>query len=70
MKTNTKHHGADSLANLASPETLLTRREVASRFRVSVQTIARWERNGLIRGRRINQRVVRYRASDVEKLVA
>ena len=48
---------------------LLSRKEVAHQARVCPHTIARWERAGLLVGIRINQRVVRYRAADVAKLL-
>jgi DNA-binding transcriptional MerR regulator len=48
---------------------LLTRREVADIFRVTTHTIRMWELRDLIPTIRQNARVIRYRRSDVEKLI-
>lgn len=51
------------------PEELLTRRQVARRCQTCTHTIMRWERRGLIKSIRINARVLRYRRSEVERLL-
>lgn len=47
---------------------LCTRREVADLYKVSVMTVMRWERAGLLRPIRI-KRSIRYLQSDVLKLM-
>jgi prophage regulatory protein len=50
---------------------LLTIKQVASRFEVTVRTIWRWEANGQIpRGVRLTRGTVRWREQDIEKHVA
>jgi hypothetical protein len=47
---------------------LLTRRELANRWKVSVETLKRRERARILRPIRLDGRVVRYRMSDVVKI--
>jgi len=47
---------------------LLTTDEVAARFRVTRQTVARWAGEGLLDPVRM-KRTVRYRLSDIEALL-
>ena len=51
------------------PEEFLTRKQVAERFQTCCHTIMRWERRGLLTARRINQRVLRYPKSEIERLL-
>lgn len=51
------------------PEVLLSRRDVAARLTVSVETVKRREREGLLPAVRFNSRLIRYRLKDVEKLI-
>lgn len=55
------------MSNLESPQ-LLKRTEVATRLRVSVRTLERWEDDGVLVPIRIG-RNVRYRAADVDAFV-
>jgi predicted site-specific integrase-resolvase len=43
---------------------------VAAHFRVSVEAVRRWARDGRIPSFRANQRIVRFRLSDVERALA
>lgn len=45
---------------------LLSRRDLAKRHSVSVETIKRRERAGLLKPLRFNSRLIRYRLADVE----
>ena len=54
---------------LAKPETLLSRADVASLLGVTKHTIRMYERRGLIRALRINQRTVRYERTAVQALL-
>lgn len=49
--------------------TLLTRMELAERFRVTVRTLERWAADGTLVPVRIG-RSVRYRAADVDSFIA
>ena len=49
----------------AESERLLSRRQVAARHGVSVETIKRLEKKGLLQAIRFNQRLIRYRLSDL-----
>lgn len=49
-------------------ETLVTRKWSAHRLQVSIETLKRWERRGLLQGRTVGPKLVRYVASDVEAL--
>jgi hypothetical protein len=49
----------------ADEEVLLSRRQVANRWSVCTETVKRKERAGLLSPVRFNQRLTRYRLSDV-----
>lgn len=49
---------------------LLSRRDVGRMCGVHPGSVARWERQGLLTGVKLNARVTRYRADDVARLVA
>lgn len=53
----------------AEPETLLSRADVATLLGVTKHTIRMYERRGLIRALRINQRTVRYERTAVQALL-
>jgi excisionase family DNA binding protein len=48
---------------------LLTRQEAADRLRVSVRTLDRWRRYGLIDYQRVGPRSIRLAEQDVESLI-
>ena len=47
---------------------LLTRRELARRWKVSIETLKRRERTKILRPMRLDGRIVRYRMSDVVRI--
>ena len=47
---------------------LLTRLELARRWKVSIETLKRRERAGILRPVRLDGRVIRYRVSDVLRI--
>jgi hypothetical protein len=49
---------------------LLTRLELARRWRVSIETIKRRERTRILRPVRLDGRIIRYRMSDVLRIEA
>ena len=49
-------------------ETLLTRSELARRWKVSVETLKRRERAKILRPVRLEGRVIRYRMSDILRI--
>jgi excisionase family DNA binding protein len=49
---------------------LLTTREVAALARVSTVTVVRWANDGRLPVIRVSERVLRFRRSDVEALLA
>ena len=49
-------------------ETLLTRSELARRWKVSVETLKRRERANILRPVRLEGRVIRYRMSDILRI--
>jgi len=51
-------------------EKLLTRGQVAALFGVTKHTVRMYERRGLLSSLRLNHRVVRYDAADVQQLLA
>lgn len=55
---------------VSSPEQLVSRRAVAHRWQTSVETVKRREKAGLLKALRFNQRLLRYKLSDVEALEA
>ena len=48
----------------------LSRQQVAELLNLSVESIKRYERRKLLRAVRLNARVIRYRAEDVQALIA
>jgi predicted site-specific integrase-resolvase len=54
----------------AISEQLLSRRAVADRWQTSVETIKRRERDGLLKPIRFNQRLLRYKLSEIEAIEA
>jgi hypothetical protein len=52
------------------PEQLLSRKAVADRWQTSVETVKRREKAGLLRAIRFNQRLLRYKLSNVEAVEA
>jgi hypothetical protein len=55
---------------VSSYEQLLSRKAVADRWQTSVETVKRREKAGLLKALRFNQRLLRYKLSDVEALEA
>jgi len=53
---------------IPKPEQLLSRRAVADRWQTSVETVKRREKAGLLKAIRFNQRLLRYKLSDVAAL--
>jgi len=49
---------------------LVTAEEIAKRFKVTVETVQRWAREGRIPCVRPSRRIVRFRLGDVERAVA
>ena len=49
----------------ADEDVLLSRKQVAKRWEVCTETVKRRERSGLLPAVRFNQRLTRYRLSDV-----
>lgn len=49
---------------------LVSAEEVANHFNVSVEAVRRWARDRRIPSFRANQRIVRFRLSDVERALA
>ena len=54
----------------ASPIRLLSRREVGERCGVHPGSVARWERQGLIKAVKLNSRVTRYPESELMRFIA
>jgi hypothetical protein len=54
----------------SSSEQLLSRRAVADRWQTSVETVKRREKDGLLKAIRFNQRLLRYKLSDIQALEA
>lgn len=52
------------------PEQLLSRKAVAARWQTSTETIKRRERDGLLSPIRFNQRLLRYKLSDIQAVEA
>ena len=57
------------LVGTADNNELLTREQVAQCLKVCPHTVARWTRRGLLPVLRINCRVIRYRAGDVQNIL-
>ena len=51
---------------MMTEEILVTRPELAERFKVTVRTICRWQKQGKLKPVRLGSSTVRYRLSDVE----
>jgi predicted site-specific integrase-resolvase len=51
-------------------EQLLSRRAVANRWQTSVETVKRREKDGLIKVIRFNERLLRYKLSDIKAFEA
>jgi excisionase family DNA binding protein len=54
---------------MAQETTILTKREAADLLRISIRTLERWERMGKISPTRLSPGTVRYRKSDIERLI-
>jgi hypothetical protein len=52
------------------PEQLVSRKAVADRWQTSKETVKRREKAGLLKAIRFNQRLLRYKLSDVEAFEA
>jgi hypothetical protein len=50
---------------VSPPEQLLSRKAIAARWQTSVETVKRREKAGLLKAIRFNQRLVRYKLSDI-----
>ena len=48
---------------------LLTRKQVAELLEISITTLKRWEKKGLLRPVHIGPKLIRYRAVDVAALI-
>jgi hypothetical protein len=55
-------------ADKPAEDKLLTRREVAARWKVSIETVKRREQARILRPVRLEGRIVRYRMSDVARI--
>jgi hypothetical protein len=55
-------------ADKPTEDKLLTRREVAARWKVSIETVKRREHARILRPVRLEGRIVRYRMSDVARI--
>ena len=55
-------------ADKPTEDKLLTRREVAARWKVSIETVKRREQARILRPLRLEGRIVRYRMSDVAQI--
>jgi predicted site-specific integrase-resolvase len=54
----------------SSSEQLLSRKAVADRWQTSCKTVKRREKDGLLKAIRFNQRLLRYKLSDIEAFEA
>jgi hypothetical protein len=52
------------------PEQLLSRRAVAQRWQTSIETVKRREKEGLLKAIRFNERLLRYKLSEIEAIEA
>jgi predicted site-specific integrase-resolvase len=52
------------------PEQLLSRRAVAQRWQTSIETVKRREKEGLLKAIRFNERLLRYKLSNVKDVEA
>jgi predicted DNA-binding transcriptional regulator AlpA len=67
MRNFNLHHGAKTMPTVTTE--LLTRADVAKLFQVCQASVIRWEAAGRLQAVRIGAGSVRYRRSDVEKLI-
>ncbi len=58
----------DSNSTPSTNDHLLSRRAVAARFSVCTGTIKRWEKRGQLKPIRFNERLLRYRLSDIVRV--
>jgi len=70
MIINLLQNKNESLSTIMSYDPLLTRRQVADLLSVHPETIKRMEKRGEIAAVRLNSRNVRYRASEIDALIA
>ena len=54
---------------MSQDATLATRREACDLLKISMSTLERWERQGKLTPVRLSPGVVRYRRSDLERLI-
>ena len=64
-----KNHPDTKSKTSPYPE-LLSRRQVAARLSVSIETIKRMQRRGLLQPIILNARLLRYRATDIDRLIS
>ena len=57
------------LCDMSQDATLLTRREACDLLRISLSTLERWERNGRLIPVRLSPGVVRYKRTDIQRLL-
>jgi excisionase family DNA binding protein len=50
-------------------ERFVKRQELAERFQISFETIRRWSRRGILKPVRIGPKAIRFRESDIERLI-
>jgi uncharacterized protein (UPF0254 family) len=55
---------------VSASEQLLSRRAVAARWQTSRETVKRREKEGLLKAIRFNERLLRYKLSDIEAFEA
>lgn len=58
----------DGMTNNNSSDNLLTVDEVSKKFKVNRITVWRWERDGLLHGKKMGRRKY-YAAADIEKII-
>ena len=63
-----KHNSPTSSNPGIMDDNLLTRVELARRWKVSIETLKRRERAKILRPVRLNERLIRYRMSDVVRI--
>jgi len=60
--------GGDKCASSNTDDRLLTRSELAQRWKVSIETLKRRERAKILRPLKLNGRIIRYRITDVLRI--
>jgi predicted site-specific integrase-resolvase len=55
---------------ISPSEQLLTKDEVAERLRIGPRTVDAWRLQGRLQGVYLTPKVIRYRASEVERMIA